>query len=431
MDNPGFVSDNFDTLRTLNEKERSLLVSELGIIVITISLNDLIQEELRAAYHGKNYKEFVKLLYRTGYKNTQLNDEDSASSLWNSFGFQKFKTSRNLIFERDQDENLFEEILRTPGAGNSKFINMIWTECELWRQRDILVASNPKGKQPIDYVLESNDDENLFAFLVFDFKGESDVVTKANKKYFLKLKNEQYKSKTGESLFQKFYSIFDDKCDDICLNILDKLLQEMSQITDIKSETAIDAVVKMENEIHRRKILKLLMTYWKTDSEEYDHYKAILSNMSPYYKLILTLKERNEDEFEELFPKYLQTMKEMHGEVRYESFVRNDCNSLLEFALQNSQRRAINIVISCPVIDANKVFIKSDDSSFDSQNAHYIMSKLLEKGYYLGHGDEEQRVPSDWISAQVFEDFLDSRVSEDGEKFLSGTFLNYRSFKFI
>lgn len=375
------------------------------------------QAELRQAYHQKNEAEFLKLLRRTGYNNNELTDQDNPNSLWSSLGIiRKFKTSRNLLFERDEDENLFEEILRTPGAGNSKFINLIWAECELWRNQDILVSANPKRKLPIDYIIESNDDGNLFAFLVFDFEGDSDSVTTVNKKYFLSLKNEQFFARTGESLFKKFYSIIDGECEDVCLNILEKLLQEMRQIVDIKGETAIDVVLKMQNEKYKHKILKLLMTYWNVDSKDYQHFKTILSATSPYYILILTLKESDENEFEEFFPKYLEIMKTMHGGDRYESFVRRDCNSLLEFALQNSQRRAINVIINCEIIDADKVCIKSDDSNpIDSQNAHFIMSKLLEKGFYLGYNDNEQRVPSDWISAQVFEDFLDSRVSEDGE----------------
>lgn len=365
------------------------------------------------AFKDKNEAEFTRILYRTGYKNTQLDDETSSSSLWTTLRLRKYKTSRNLLFERDNDESLFEEILRTPGAGNSKFINLIWTECELWRKRDILVAMNPKGKHPLDYVIESNDDENLFAFLVFDFEGESETVTKASKRYFLKLKNEQFTQKTGESLFQKFYSILDENCEEICFGIMEKLLKEMRQIVDIKEETAIDYVLKMENEDYKQKILKLLMTYWKIHSKDYGKYKNVLSDLSPYYKLILALKERHEFEFQEYFPKYLEAMEAKHGE-KYESFVQVDCNSLLEFALNHSQRKAINTIIECPLIDANKVSIRSDDSSFDSQNAHYIMSKLLEKGYYLG-SDDENRVPSDWISAQVFENFLDSRVTEDGK----------------
>lgn len=219
---------------------------------------------------------------------------------------------------------------------------------------------------------------------------------------------------SGETIFQKFYSIIDAECEEIIFSIMEKLLKEMRQIIDLKGETAIDEVLKMENEkeIYKHKILKLLMSYWKIYSREYSHYKTILSNLSPYYKLILTLKERHEFEFEDLFPKYLDAMKVKHGDEDFQRRVQEDCNSLLEFALRHQQRRAINIIINCPLIDPNQVVIKSHDSAFDSNNVHYVMSKLLEKGYYLGN---DNRVPIDWISSQVFEDFLNSRINEDGE----------------
>lgn len=404
MDYHGFVADNFDVLKTLQRKERSLL------------------GDLRVAYKDRNVKEFLKLLHRTGYKNTALDDETTSNNFvvqW--LLLQHFRTSRNLLFERDDDESLFEEILRTPGAGNSKFISLIWMECELWRKRDVLENVNPKGKLLTHYVVESNDDENLFAFLVFDFDAETESVSKASKKYFLKLKNEQFTKITGESLFQKFYAIIDSECEEICFDIMEKLLKELKQIVDIKIEVAIDEVLKMQNEIYKQKILKLLIIFWKVHSKSYEHYKTVLSDLSPYFKLMLMLKERRQHDFEEFFPTYLKMMEEKHGD-RYESKVRKDCNSLLEFALNHSQRKAINIIMNCSLIDANKVSIKLNDSKFDSQNAHFIMSKLLEKGYYLGY-DDDHRVPSDWISAQVFEDFLDSRVTEDGERNFCGNYL--------
>lgn len=378
--------------------------------------NLISQGDLRVAYKDGNTNEFLKLLYQTGYKNVRHDDVDSSHTCWSWLGLRKFKTSRNLLFEHNDDgESLFEEILSTPGFGKSKFINLIWTECELWRKREILVQANSKGKQPIDYVIKSNDDENLFAFLVFDHNAESETVTKSSKKYFLKIKNEQFKQKTGESLFQKFYKIIDEDSADIIIGILQKLLEELHQIIDIKDETDIDAVLKMENEIYKDRILKLLMTYWKIYSKDYNHYETILADLSPCYKLILTLKERNEIDFEELFPKYLKVMKDKYGE-RYEAIVRKDCNSLLSFALANSQRRAVNTIINCPLTDANKVSIKTDGQMIDSKNAHYVMSKLLEKGFYLGNADD--RVPIDWISSQVFEDFLDSRITEDGKEMI-------------
>lgn len=156
---------------------------------------------MRVAFMDKDLKEFQSLLHRTGYKNDlQITDyAQQMSCLWSCLKLQKFKTSRNLLFERDTGESLFEEILSTQGAGNAKFINLIWTECELWRKQDILIQSNPHGKEPIDYIIKSYDDGNLFAFLVFDFELESDVVTRNSKNYFLKLKNEQYMRKTGKT----------------------------------------------------------------------------------------------------------------------------------------------------------------------------------------------------------------------------------------
>lgn len=157
---------------------------------------------MRVAFMDKDLDEFKKLLHRTGYKNDLQfeNNQLSTFTFWSRCKFQKFKTSRNLLFERDSGKSLFEEILSTQASGNSNFINLIWTECELWRKRDILIHQNPLGREPIDYVIQSNDDENLFAFLVFDFEQEDEeVVTKSSKNYFLKLKNEQYLRKTGET----------------------------------------------------------------------------------------------------------------------------------------------------------------------------------------------------------------------------------------
>lgn len=154
---------------------------------------------MRDAFRDRNLDEFKKLLHRTGYKNDLQLENFQNLSRFSGWTFRKFKTTRNILFDFDDTgESLFEEMLGTQGAGISKFINLIWTECELWRKRDILMQINPRGKLLIDYVIMSNDDENLFAFLVFDFEQEAESVVKSSKNYFLKLKNEQYVRRTGE-----------------------------------------------------------------------------------------------------------------------------------------------------------------------------------------------------------------------------------------
>lgn len=277
----------------------------------------------------------------------------------------------------------------------------------MWQSSDFLSILNPRGKQPIDYIIESKDDKNLLAFLVFDFEedDESDSVSQ-EKKYFLMIKNDQYRMKTGMSLFQKFYTIKDQQTQRACLSIMGKLLTEMVQIDDINGQTAISEVLKMENDIFRHEILKRLTAYWLIDSQDYDHYKAILSDISPYYRLILTIKENNLSEFEELFPKYLEITEQIH-----ESIVQGDCNFLLEIALSRGQRKVIDAITDCQVFDANKFLIKSDLSLVESKDTHYLMSRLLQNGYYLGNDG----FLSDWITFEVLKDFLDSRVIENGK----------------
>lgn len=396
-------------------------------IAVELMSTTLFQGDMRVAFMSRDLNGFQKLLYRTGYKNyLQQNDNIvTTNSLLSCLKIRKFRTSRNLLFEHDENrESLFEEILKKQGKGNSEFISLVWTECELWRNKDILMQTNSNGKLPIDYIIESNDDGNLFAFLVFDFKQESDSVTKTSKNYFLKFKNDQFTEKTGMSLFQKIYSIIDPDSEEICYEIIKKLLTEMQQIIDIQGETAIDDVLKMENASYKHNILKILLTYWKIYSKEYSYYKAVLSDLSPYYNLLLTLKEGHEYVFEEMYPQYIDIMKEKCGDDEYVDVVREDSNSLLEYALNNGQRRAMTAIIECPIIDPNKVSIKLDESSVDNQNAHFLMSKLLDRGYYLGNQKDGNQVPIDWISPQVFEDFLDSKVKEDGEELVNVDILN-------
>lgn len=377
-----------------------------------------LQGDLRASFLLRDYDEFLNLLHRTGYKKDSVQDEIEDNKLSNFLYFLKlkhFKTSRNLLFERDDGENLFEVILRTPGAGNSSFISVVWTECELWRKQDILVKPNFRGKLPIDYVIESNDEGNLFSFLVFDFDGESETVTKASKKYFLMLKNEQFMERTGKTLFQYFYSIINAECDDIVFDIIEKLLREMKQIVDIETETSINEVLSMKNESYKYRILELLITYWKPHSKKYLQFKSTLSEFSPYYKLLLALKENNEEEFQVLFDDYVNLMQNIYGDDHYEYKVRRDCNSMLEFAIKNGQKRAIEMILELELVDPNTIQFSRQmyDSQIDSQVIHFVMSKLLEKGFYLG--PKEGNVPCDWISKATMEDFLDSRVHEDGE----------------
>ena len=79
------------------------------------------------------------MLRRTGIKKNFEQDLEEKSCY--RFGQWGFKTSRNILFERAScvELSLFETILSTPLDGNGKFISLIWIECELWREQNVLI----------------------------------------------------------------------------------------------------------------------------------------------------------------------------------------------------------------------------------------------------------------------------------------------------
>ena len=74
---------------------------------------------------------FKDILERTGFK---YEVEKNNKHFWN------FSTSRNILFERDHDFNLFETILKSPVSGNGKFISMLWMEGQFWLNNEILLS---------------------------------------------------------------------------------------------------------------------------------------------------------------------------------------------------------------------------------------------------------------------------------------------------
>lgn len=396
-------SEIFFIESSLSEKECVLLV-RIDIIVISSSTTySYLQEKLEEYFNSGKFWNFYRLLLKTNCKNLDDNP-------------QKFsKIPLNILFERrdaQNDQNLFEKILNTPNSHS--FISLIWEECEFWKNSKIITTANVFGKYLIDYVIESNDDKNLFAFLVFDFEDEiSDYLeAKSSKNYFLILKNDQYHAKTGQTLFQKMYSIIRTNANQekICLKIMEHLLNEMERITDIKSETAIDEIFKMEDENQKDKILSLLVKFWEPFSKIDEEYK---NSLPPFHKATMVLKENKVNEFCVFFAEYLETLQfqSQLSEKELIEKVTKECNSLIQFALENDHIKVIEIIMESDLIDPNKIHIKNE-ISYGREIVQYFMIKMLDKGYFIGNNDVAF---SEWITSSVFEKFLDTRVKPDGK----------------
>lgn len=320
-------------------------------------------------------------------------------------------SQRILCYRKTNDDlSLLEKIMREPGS--SEFIAFVWSECEFWRDAHAIHAVNAKSMNVVDYVVESNDDMNLFTFLIHDLRERNCGDFVVDKNYFLKIKSDYYGKKAGMSIFNKLYSkmISDDKNVGNCLIILNEILKEMREVADIRREVKIDTILAMPRGEIQDDLLRILIKYWKVNSKDYHYYRNAFCEISPFYKLFLSLRENDEDDFEDTFPEYLDYIRQSlaPGE-NFNAKLQENSNILLKIALDTGMRKAMQILISCHSIDTQK----QQKGSFDSINNEYAMLKLLEKGYYLGYEDEQMASEKDtnWFNAKIFEQFLDSRVT--------------------
>ncbi|CAO1428143.1 unnamed protein product [Diamesa tonsa] len=267
---PSFTAENCEKINCLSLKE---------------SLN---RKRLKSYYESQNVNSFFKLLQK----------------------------NENILFghESKGDKSLFEDILRTNNHDHAEFIRKIWIKFELWKKENMLTTCNSYSQLPIDYIIKSGSSLNLICFLVYDFNTPNEVKSKDDKKYFLNLKSQQYSFKTSQTIFKKLYSIIEDEkmYQDICIQIIEELLMAKDDlIMDIEVETSIEYVLQMKNLHYSTEILKLLVFYWDIEEnpDQFEKYKKILAQKSPFCELMLNLKGGTKHNFQELFYRYLDEMK--------------------------------------------------------------------------------------------------------------------------
>ncbi|CAO1431778.1 unnamed protein product [Diamesa serratosioi] len=194
---------------------------------------------------------------------------------------------------------------------------------------------------------------------------------------------------------------------------MEMFLIEIGEIIDIEMETSIEQVLQIENQVYKDEILKLIVKFWQLNSTDYKHYAKVLSDQSIYLKLFLTLKEFSQHKFEEVFREYIEEMKVKNCMKT----VQDDCNAILVYAVKSKQKYAIDLITSSSLVDVNKVKINLNGLAGAKDCISYLMMKLLENGYYMGNNGEHQ-LSLDWLSADVLENYLDSKVATDSHNLL-------------
>ena len=236
-------------------------------------------------------------------------------------------------------------------------------------------------KLPIDYIIESKSSLNLICFLVYNFNSPYKVRLIKTTNYSLHLKNKQYIDRTGKTLLEKLYSIFEDekKNQEICLQIIEKLLKESHfHYKDILKDSSIDYVLKMKDVHYSTEILKLLIFYCKIGYNQDDLIKCknTLAERSPLFEIILDLKNGTENSLQSLFDRYLNKMN-----ILYKGYP-----NLLQTTLQKDRKYLLDYEIF-----SKRTFVKSgyidreipEDTELLDLNDNTIFTILSDKQHKL------------------------------------------------
>lgn len=326
--------------------------------------------------------------------------------------------------------------------------------------KNIPPQKNCNGHYLIDYVIDSGDDENLLYFLKPKLEGSCFEVPKVN----LKFQNRQFARKMkGCSLFEHFIEVCikckaKPKSSDILdtplrfrfYTILFSLLEEMSKITDIENEVPIDILLKLaskpirvstsavepennsaiapEIQSESEKQHKLdnvkeeiddlignIVAYWSKDDENFERYKGKLlsdEQMKPFYEILLSIIEKDKlDVFKPLFIKNITLVENICTE-RYLKCDIGDRKTREEFlwiilltAILNESEDIIKFILSTESISSLKLSFPSNMRTNKTTNSFAM--EMLANDYEIGH----RNLPCQWITAQPFSDFLDSKLS--------------------
>lgn len=237
------------------------------------------------------------------------------------------------------------------------------------------IQVNSCEKLPIDYIIDSKSSLNLICFLVYDFNTpnrvghssslESNFNQKnTDKSYFLELKNKQYIKQTGETIFEKLYSIIEEeKNQEICIQIINELLKDGLMIQDVVKKRSIDDFFKTKDTYYRTEILKLLSFYFEIEEKLGDFIEK-----SPFCKLIMNLKKETENTFEALFVRYLDEMKiKYKGRPNlHQITLQKDRKYLLDYKTFSEQYRTIenNFYINREIPEDSDILDFRDDYIF-------------------------------------------------------------------
>lgn len=246
------------------------------------------------------------------------------------------------------------------------------------------------------------------------------------------MKSQQFYNLKGRTLFEHYLKAFasENSIGDNFFDVILSLLDETSAIEDIRSEVPIEILLELaadekfymkllkldedfeddakRNKMKRKRfiidhLLGYVVAYWTTDDVNYQTYKNQLMELGPFFQLMFEVIENDVVKFKE---KFLSNIEKLESTYRDRYNLNEDIDHyttsflfiLLLTAMLNDRRKFIDHILDYETFDDFNLKFPSNIENMES--CQYVAQKLLEHG----------KITSNWISSEMFEGFLDSRI---------------------
>lgn len=299
----------------------------------------------------------------------------------------------------------------------------------MYQLANFVQQRNPYGKYLFEYVLDSGDNSNLLTFLMPKPPYSPIYEKKCN---FWKMKSQQFYKLKGRSLFEHYLRVFaaENSLGVKFFEVILSLLDETSAIEDIRSEVPIDTLLELavdekfymkllkldedfdddskRNKMKRKRfiiddLLGYIVAYWTKDDMNYKTYKNQLMQLGPFFQMMFEVIEDDKNNFKENFLSNIEKLESTYRErynlkEDFDHYTTSFLFILLLTAMLNDRREFIDHILDYETFDAFTLKFPSNIEC--NESCQYVAQKLLEHG----------QITSSWISSEMFEDFLDSRV---------------------
>lgn len=302
--------------------------------------------------------------------------------------------------------------------------------------------------------------------MAFTIPNHSNKVSLLTNHHLVKFQNEQYLSKTGITLFERFMYIKDKFLRDKFFDVPFCLLEELNVIDNIRKQTEIDRLLmflnieeneenlkeisqcalmeveqivdeiksdkkhkKFDREYDFNKLLRYTLKYWQQSDENFVSYKDVLlsDGQCPMFKMIIQIIEGQVEEFKcefytnvkKLFDRYITRYQRKDENER---LIQEDMFLLFRTAIKHGHDEIVEFILEYENFETLPFELPRNNRA--TQHNFFAAQKLLQHGYELS----QEGIPPYWITEQVLGDFLDLQIENYDENLIR---INMRYLTFL